>query len=594
MSRRSLALLFGLAALLALAIAPWTMSSARLNTQVKQQLRDGYGLDLIASGRITLALLPVPRLKFTDTTLAAPDGTPLVRGAQLRGELRLLPLLAARLEIADLSLADARIAVALHQDGTTSWDEPVAKLKARAAASEPRRPHIPRLLIARSDLDIDDQRSGSRIHIGSVNAVLRWPDPDRGLDLSASGRWGGETIHVSLSGMQPAGLAAGRTSPVVLRAVSRLAELTLSGTVNLASGLSLNGQVAATIPALDSFCRWTGLARPRPETGRPLIVAGEVAIGAGEIGFPQLRLTFNGAPLDGAVMFRRDGARPSLRATLAGDTLDLSPFLPPPGAPRGRWPLDSADLDALKSADIDLRLSASAVQLDTIRLGDVAVSLLTSPEKIELALSRATLNGGVVKGRAALASTLAGSDLKLQASMAQLDLGNLLASLGQPRSVTGVAQGQAALEASGAEPEDWLRSLSGRAAILVRTGEVSGLSLAEGLRQSDERPGGLTAWRGGRTAFQQAQLSLSLSGGVAEVQDGTLDGTSLHTSLHGQVSLPEGKVALRARTVPPLDSARESPGFVLDVDGRWDSPRIVPSVAAFIQSAAPMLSPESR
>jgi AsmA protein len=323
-------------------------------------------------------------------------------------------------------------------------------------------------------------------------------------------------------------------------------------------------------------------------------VAGEVAIGAGEIGFPQLRLTFNGAPLDGAVMFRRDGARPSLRATLAGDTLDLSPFLPPPGSPRGRWPLDPADIDALKSADIDLRLSASALRLDTIRLGDVAVSLLTGPEKIEVALSRATLNGGVVKGRAALASTPTGSDLRLQASMAQLDLGNLLASLGQPRSVTGVAQGQAALEATGAEPEDWLRSLSGRAAILVRTGEVSGVSLAEGLRQSDERPGGITAWRGGRTAFQQAQLSLNLSGGVAEIQDGTLDGASSHTSLQGQVSLTEGKVALRARTVPPLDSARESPAFVLDVDGRWDSPRIVSSVAALIQSAAPILSPESR
>jgi AsmA protein len=593
MSRRAIAILLCLAALLALAVAPWTMSSARLNAQVKRQLQDGYGLDLIASGRTTIALLPVPRLKFTGVTLAAPDGTPLVRGAQLRGELRLLPLLAARLEMADLSVADARIAVMIGRDGTTSWDAPIAKLKARAAQDVSGSTHIRRLLVARSDIDIEDRRTGSRTHIGSVNAVLRWPNPDRGLDLSGSGRWGGETIDVSLSGIQPAALAAGRTSPLTLRAGSRLGEVTLSGNAAIAGGLRLHGQVTANIPALDGFSRWTGLARARPGTGRALVASGELAISPGEIGFPQVRLAFDGAPLDGAVMLRRDGARPSLRATLAGDTLDLSPFLPAPGSPWGRWPLDSADLDALRSADIDLRLSASAIQLGAVQLGDVAASLLTGPDRIELSLSRATLNSGVAKGRAVLAGQGA-YDVKLQGSVAQLDLGALLASLGQPRSVTGTAQGQTALEASGDTPDELLRSLSGRATILVRTGEVSGLSLADALRQADDRPQGPLSWRGGRTPFQQAQLNLSLAGGVAEIQEGNLDSAALRTSLQGQVSLPDGKVVLKARTTPPVDSARESPVFVLDVDGRWDRPRMIPSVEAAIQRPVATPSAEAR
>jgi AsmA protein len=594
MSRRVVLALLALAALLAVAVAPWTMSSARLHAQVRQQLAEGYGLEISGAGRTTIALLPLPRVKFSGISLAAQDGTELVRGAQLRGELRLLPLLAGRLEIADLSIADARIMVAIGPDGKTSWDVPLAKLQARAARIETGPTHIRRLLLARSDIDIDDRRTGSRVHIGAVNFVLRWPTPDRGLDLAGSGRWGGEKIDVNLSGVQPAALANGLTSPYALQLGSRLGDATLSGEATFAGGFHLNGTVGASIPALDAFCRWTSLARPRPGTGRPLVATGELAVSPGEIGLPRLRLTYDGRPLDGAVALRIDGLRPSLRATLAGDALDLSPLLPAPGSQTGALPFDPADLDALRSADIDLRLSASAIQLAGIRFEDVASSLLTGPERIELSLSRANLNGGTLKGRAALASGPGGYDLKVQASVAQLDLGAFLASIGQARSVTGTAQGQAALESTGSTSEDFLRSLAGRASITVRPGELSGVSLGEALRQTDERTIGASSWRGGRTPFQQAQLSLNFAGGTAEIQDGSIDGAVLRTTLQGQILLAEGQVALKTRTIAHLDRARESPAFVLAIKGPWQHPEMVPSLETLTQRSGAASSVETR
>src|SRR3954451_18972073 len=109
MSRRLVlvVLLIGLVAI-GSAVAPWTVSDA-LTGAIAHQLREAYGLELRVAGRSTVALLPVPRLKFDDVTIANRDGVPIVRGGQLRGEFRLVPLLAGRMELAEASLSGSAI-----------------------------------------------------------------------------------------------------------------------------------------------------------------------------------------------------------------------------------------------------------------------------------------------------------------------------------------------------------------------------------------------------------------------------------------------------------------------------------------------------
>ena len=94
--------------LLAIAVAPWTVSGT-IAGAVAQQLREAYGLELKVAGRSTVALLPVPRLKFTDVTITTADGTQVVQAAQLTGEIRIAPLFAGRIELAEAALHDAAI-----------------------------------------------------------------------------------------------------------------------------------------------------------------------------------------------------------------------------------------------------------------------------------------------------------------------------------------------------------------------------------------------------------------------------------------------------------------------------------------------------
>src|SRR5215210_5282450 len=146
-----IAALVGLA-ILAMAVAPWTTSSAPLRAAISRQLQETYGLELTVAGRSTIALLPVPRLKFEDIALASPEGTPLVRGGQLRGEFSILPLLVGRIELSDLSLHGSRIDVEFDALSQAAWTKPIEKVRASIGDSAVPSKHIRRLTVTGSYL----------------------------------------------------------------------------------------------------------------------------------------------------------------------------------------------------------------------------------------------------------------------------------------------------------------------------------------------------------------------------------------------------------------------------------------------------------
>ena len=112
MSRRTiLGIALACLAALTLAIAPWTVNTGRLTAAVARQLRSVYGLDLAVKGRTTIALLPVPRMKFENVALAVPGSPPLVDAEQLRSEFRIWPLLIGRIELAEVALSGAQLRV---------------------------------------------------------------------------------------------------------------------------------------------------------------------------------------------------------------------------------------------------------------------------------------------------------------------------------------------------------------------------------------------------------------------------------------------------------------------------------------------------
>lgn len=108
----------------------------------------------------------------------------------------------------------------------------------------------------------------------------------------------------------------------------------------------------------------------------------------------------------------------------------------------------------------------------------------------------------------------------------------------------GRVQGQFLAQSTGATAQDLLARMDGHAALGIEGGTLVGLDLAE-IAQRQRAP----VRRGGRTSFERASLNLRVTGGIAEIVEGALEGSALSASLRGAVSLPDRRCAAVADVV---------------------------------------------
>ena len=593
------AALVGFAALAA-AVAPWSLTSDALRSAISAQLKELYGLELSVAGRSTVAFLPVPRLKFEDITLTAADGTRVVRGGWLRGEFRILPIIAGRLELSQLALSEVRIDVEADAAGRTPWDASVASLRGRIQAGESLG-HVKALIVNSANLVFRDRKAGSEEILRDVQLVAYWPNAESTLDVSGSARWRGETVEFSVAGLRPGALVAGRSSRLTAQLNAPLGRFALNGDANLAGEPQLIGRASFETRSLRDFSRWSGIDLPLGNFIQAFSLDGDFSTDRRTASWPSVRINLGADRLDGAITVRLEGERPTITGTLAADRLDLTNFFAPLGQARssnGLWSSDAIDLGQ-PEGDLDLRLSATAVRIGSARMDDLAANVLVKPGRVEWSVGRASVNRGIIKGRTILVSAGEGLELKTQGSYERLDLAGLLPDLGLARWITGSAQGQFALDGTGETAADIVRRLHGRANITIKQGELVGVGLNDTLRRIERRP--LSApldWRGGRTPFEQIHLNLALADGSAEITDGSIIATSLRGTLQGRASLVDRMLAVRLNVEgAPGGAAQPGPSIAFDLSGPWDDVTVTPDAQALIQrsgAAQQLLGPRGQ
>jgi AsmA protein len=589
MSRRSI-LVVALAclALLALAVAPWTVTTSGLATAVSRQLRSVYGLDLTVRGRSTVAFLPVPRLKFEDVSLGLPGRPPLIEAAQLRGDIRVWPLLLGNVWFGELALHDARIKIDIAEDGATDWAPILTRQRDRIDGQKAANRHVRRLIMANASLLLTDRQRGRDLRLQDINLVANWPALDSSVDVTASVRWRGEPVQLTVSGLLPLALVQGGKDRFAFEALSGASRLNLDLEASFGDGLRATGRANFATKGLRDLLHWSGLELPFGGLVSAAGLGGDFTLDEKGVSFPAVQLTMGSDRLDGALSLHFDRGRLGMTGTLAAERLDLS-GAPAPFGPLlssgGYWSYERLNLSDMGSADLDLRISAANARVGPLRLDDVAANVLVKPGRIEIALGRATLNKGTIKGRLALAPGPETHDLKLQGSFDRVDLGAFLTDIGHTRWISGAAQGQINLEALGDSPAEILRRMQGRAAVNVRQGDLWGVALAEALRRIERRP--LSApleWKGGRTPFDQANIVLNVHAGVGDVLEATLTGAAARAGAQGRVSLAERALALKA-TVESVGNPGATPGpsLVFDIQGPWSDIAVVPDARTLIQ-----------
>jgi len=585
LSLRRLASLFGLSVLaagLAGGCLPWTVPTERAVAFVSGSLVRTYGIALTASGPAEVALLPLPRLSLGGVRFTAATGedTPLAEGGALKLQLNLFALLLGRTEVNTASLEGGTIHLPT-RDGDRRWAGPMAQA---AALLAPGAPHPRRLTLSRGTVTGLDPRDGRVQTARDVDLMVSWPSWSAEAEIAGAFSWNAVPARFTVSGLRIADLAGGASSPFAATADWPAGSLSAEGEGSLGGramdALALSGTASLRTRSLPETLGWMGSDVALSPVIEAFALAGRFEVRDRALLLPSVRVHVGEDRFEGAGSVSLAGARPSIQATLAADSLNLAPLLAETlrlfGADEAPgWSGRSLALRPLTGGDLDLRVSAGRARMGPLAFEDMAASILVQQGGVEAALSRATLQGGLLKGRLGLVPLAADPDkteVKLQGTFDGLDLGALLVDLGQDRWVFGAARGHFAFEGVGATADALVRHLDGRATVAINGGALAGIDLSDVLHRNGAVAAGALARRNGRTAFEHASLTLQVVDGIGEIVDATLRTPALTGALSGALVLPERRVETRAQLLPRAaadGSTRPGPSYA--IVGPWDA-----------------------
>ena len=588
MSRRVafLTALFALA-LIAAAAAPWTFRENGLSSALSDHMKESYGLDLTVNGRSTFAVLPIPRVKFEGVTIRFPDEALKAEGGTLRGEIRIIPLLLGRVELSDFDLSDSKITASARALQAVNWTD--------AVKSRSRTLHARRLILNRTTIHWTDLKDAD---LDVAELVIRWVGEKEPLTVYGNALWRGERVILTEASVHPNQLVSGGISPFKLTIAAPAARLNLEGEAQLGLNPSLTGEGSIEARSVRDFARWSGVKLPFGPLIQAFSVKGDFSMDRRRLSWPSVAIKLGDDDLEGTMAVRFDAERPVITGTLAADGLNLTGLFAPFAQARtssGAWSEEPLDLAHVTGMDLDLRLSAASARLGKLRVEDMAASVLVRPGAIEASIGRAGFHDGSLRGRLSLASVDGVTEFKSQGTFTGIEIAPFLSSLGEPRWITGQAQGQFAFEGKGKKPVEVVQRAQGRSTITVRRGELVGIALGDALKRGEKHPLLATLnWKGGRTPFEEAQAQIVVQDGVGEVTEGRLKSTGLTAELKGEVLMVDRTLNLKAK-VSSVDS-QSVPAIAFAIDGGWDNISVMPDARSLIErsGAAKPLFPTTR
>lgn len=587
---------FGVA-LIGLVGTTWFLNRDALRQAVEAQIRAVTGLDFVVNGKIDVSVFPGSYVAFHDVGLKG-GGTadPALAVDVLTANLRLLPLLLRRFEIADVMMLRPHIRVVRDGDGGSNWTpfiETIARAMQPGAENQ----------LSFSEIRIQDglltYQDGDRVAetLGDIDLSLAWPSISRSFAATGQFDWRGERIDASISTSDFVAALSGDRSGLKARLASPPLKLAFDGTVANRTSLMMEGTLTVDSPSLRNAMRWAG--QPPPGTGG----FGRFALKArANVVGPSIALTNVNVELDGnvaeGVMTYANNDRQTLQATLAAGNLDFTPYISTfrllaSGA--RDWNRQLFDLNALSTTDLDMRLSAAKVTVGSSKLGRTAFGANLRNGALALSVGEAQMYGGIARGSFGIARTDTVADIKAQFQFTDVDLQACASDLFGVNKLSGRGNLSVSLVASGASPFGLAQSLDGSATLTGQKGAISGFNAEQLLKRLERRPlSGAGNFRSGSTPYDTLTIAVKFSDGIATAEDIRVEGPAARLTLTGTASVPLREYDMKGIaslvSAPNATATFELP-FV--VQGPWEDPLIFPDPESLLRrspGAAPLLN----
>jgi AsmA protein len=583
------------AALVAMIASSWLLNRDALRAAVEAQIRAVTGLDLVIKGSTEISVFPGSYVSFHDVGLkggAAAD--PALTVDVLTANLRLLPLLLQRFEIADVMLLRPHIRVVRDINGESNWTPFIGTIARTMKPGPDNQVSFSEIRIQDGKLSYEDPVREITETLDNIDLSLAWPSISRSFAATGQFDWRGERVDGSISIGDFLAALSGERSGFKARLASAPLKLAFDGTIANRTSLMMEGTVTVDSASLRNALRWTGQAPPGSGGfGRFALKARANAVGA-SVALTNVNVELDGNVAEGVMTYVNNG-RQSLQATLAADALDFTPYISTfrmlaSGA--HDWNRQLFDLNSLSATDLDIRLSAARVTVGPSRLGRTAIGANLRNGALALSVGEAQIYGGIAKGSFGLARADTFAEVKAQFQFTDVDLQACASELFGFNKLSGRGNIGMSLAASGSSPFGLAQSLDGTATLTGHDGAIAGFNAEQLLKRLERRPlSGAGNFRSGSTPYSNLTVALKFADGIATLEDVQIDGPA-HITLTGTASVPSREFDMKG--VASLPAADGRPAFELPfvVQGPWDDPLIFPNSDSLLRrspATAPLL-----
>jgi AsmA protein len=581
--------------LIALVATSWLINRDALRHAVEAQIRAVTGLDLVINGATEVSVFPVSYVSFHDVGLkGATTGTAL-RVDVLTANLRLLPLLLQRFEIADVMILRPQIRVVRAADGVSNWTPFIQTIARTMKPGADSQMSFSEIGIQDGILSYQDDANHTAEKLDDIDLSLAWPSISHSFAATGQFDWRGSRIDASVSIGDFVAALSGERSGLKARLASAPLKLAFDGTVANRTSAMMEGTLTIDSPSLRDALQWTG--QPPPGAGG----FGRFALKArANLVGPSIALTNVNVELDGnvaeGVMTYANNGRQTLQATLAADALDFTPYISTfrllaSGA--RDWNRQLFDLDTLSSTDLDMRLSAARVTVGPTRLGRTAFGANLRGGALALSVGEAQIYGGMANGSLGIARADENAEVKAQFQFTDVDLQALANEMFGISKLSGRGNLNVALVASGSSAFGLMQSLDGGATLTGHDGAISGFNVEQLLRRLERKPlSGAGNFRSGTTPYDSMTVAVKFKEGIASADDVRIEGPSTRVTLSGTASVPTREYDLKGTA--SLAGGNGAPAFELPfvIQGPWDDPLVFPDPDSLLrrsQASAPLL-----
>lgn len=564
---------------------------------VKKDIQAVTGVSPTLRGDVSVSLFPHARVVFHDVLLGdAADPTPPLEAAELTARLRYFPLLAGRIEIADVTLLQPNVNVTLSPDGQSNWSKLVTSFAQALEPSANRGGSFSEIVVHDGTVTVHDAEKHIDERLDNLEMQLAWPAISRSFAANGGFVWNNEPVNVSLTLSDFLAALTGQHSGVKFRLASAPLNVTFDGAATDQPTVKLEGTLGIDSPSLRQALQWTGRHKlPFGGFGRFTLRA-KSDMDANVVSLTKVNVELDGNRAEGVLTLATDSHQ-AVQGTLASDSLDFTPYVSGIRVMAANttrsWDRLPIALDGLAAFDLDLRLSANSIKIANAQLGRTAVALNMRGGKLNVTIGESQSFGGLAQGSFGLGSINGGVALSTHVQFVDVDLASCLGQIFGLHKLEG--RGTLALDVGGSGSSVWAltHTLAGTASVDAHDGALTGINVEQLLRRLEKRPlSGNGDFRSGRTPFDRLVLNSKIEQGMVSIVDLHIDGPSVQLKVAGQASVPSRDLDLRGKAT--LVSTDTASAFELPfaVEGPWDDPLVLPDASSLIRhsdAAAPLL-----